>query len=153
MRQHSMQNVLIFIIFSIFAILSLILVVVGIQFYNNISDTTDNNAKVRSTVSYLENKLRSSDYEGGVDVVNIDGTDVILLSNDENADMKTAIYVSDGKLREYFAKSDDIKLGYADPITDVDSMSVDRTDNMIHITLKVDGDDYIIDKVMYAGAL
>ena len=152
-----MQNVLIFIIFSIFAILSLILVVVGIQFYNNISDTTDKNSQIRATVSYLENKLRTNDYEGGVDVVNIDGTDVILLSNESsgegNADMKTAIYASDGKLREYLAQSDDIKLGYADAITDVESMSVVKADNVIHITLKVDGNDYIIDKVMNSDAV
>ncbi|MCR4611866.1 MAG: DUF4860 domain-containing protein [Lachnospiraceae bacterium] len=153
MRRHSTQNVLIFIIFSIFAILSLVLIAVGIQFYNSISDKVENNSEIRASVSYLENKLRSNDYEGGVEVVKIDGKDVILLSNEGSVSMKTAIYVDDGKLQEYIAKDNDIKLGYGDTITSLDNMSVVKDGNVINITLDYDGAQYNISKTMNSGVL
>ena len=145
--------ILIFVIFSVFAILSLVLVAVGIKFYNNISDKVDHNSQVRAGVSYIENKLRTNDYEGGVEVTKIGDTDVILLSNTDNASMKTAIYAADGKLQEYLTNAGDIKLGYGDTITKLDKMSVVKNGRDITITLDYDGSDYVINKTMNAGAL
>ena len=154
MRRHVMQDILIFIIFSVFAVLSLVLVVVGISFYTNISDKVESNAEIRSSVSYLENKLRSNDYEGGVDVVNIDGKDVIILSNNNNeTSMKTAIYVADGKLQEYLTKDNELKLGMGDTITSLDAMKVIKTGNNIKITLDLNGENYVIDKTMNSKSI
>ena len=135
-EKHSIQNILVFLIFSIFAILSLVLVAVGIKFYTNISNRVEANSGIRTTISYLENKIRSNDYDGGIDVVNVNGKDVLLLSNEGNAEFKTAIYVDDGKLKEYLTKGNDIQLGYGDTIANVDSMMVDKTPDNINIRLK-----------------
>ena len=152
MRRHSMQDILLFVVFSIFAVLSLVLIAVGIRFYTSISHKVENNSEIRSSVSYIENKLRSSDYEGGVEIAKVDNTDVILLSN-PNSSMKTAIYVSDGKLKEYLVSDNNIRLGYGDTIADMTSMNVNKTDNTIDITLYYDGTHYSINKTMNAGAL
>lgn len=152
-EKHSIQNILVFLIFSIFAILSLVLVAVGIKFYTNISNRVEANSGIRTTISYLENKIRSNDYDGGIDVVNVNGKDVLLLSNEGNAEFKTAIYVDDGKLKEYLTKDNDIQLGYGDTIANVDSMMVDKTPDNINIRLKCGDKNYYIQKSVNTGAL
>ena len=151
--KHSIQNILVFLIFSIFAILSLVLVAVGIKFYTNISSRVDTNSEIRNTIAYLENKIRSNDYDGGIEVVNVDGKDVLLLTNEGNSGFKTAIYVDDGKLKEYLADSNDIKLGYGDTIANVDNMTADKTGNNINIRIKCDNKNYYIQKSLNTGAL
>lgn len=152
-EKHSIQNILIFLIFSIFAILSLILVAVGIKFYTNISNRVDTNSGIRTTIAYLENKIRSNDYDGGIDVVNVNGKDVLLLSNEGNNEFKTAIYVDNGKLKEYLTKGNDIQLGYGDTIASVDNMIVDKSGKNINIRLKCGDKNYYIQKSVNTGAL
>lgn len=153
MRKHSMQDILVFLIFSIFAILSVVLVAVGIKFYTNISNKVNDNSEMRSTIAYLENKLRSNDYDGGVNVVNIDGRSVLLLTSNIENNAKTAIYVDNGKLKEYLTIGDELKLGYGDTIANVDSMEVVKEGNMVGITLSYNDKDYLLQKVFYTGAL
>lgn len=153
MHRHSTQDILIFIVFSMFAILSLVLVAVGVKFYNNISDKTDENSEIRACISYLDNKLRSYDYAGGVSIGAYDGTDVIILSDSDNPAVKTVIYASDGKLKEYLALDSNVILGYGDDIASVDSMTVTGSDNNINITLEYNADSYVINKTMYAAML
>ena len=152
-EKHSIQNILVFLIFSIFAILSLVLVAVGIKFYTNISNRVDTNSGIRTTISYLENKIRSNDYDGGIDVVNVNGKDVLLLSNEGNSEFKTAIYVDDGKLKEYLTKGNDIQLGYGDTIANVDNMIVDKSGKNINIRIKCGDKNYYIQKSVNTGAL
>lgn len=152
-EKHSIQNILVFLIFSIFAILSLVLVAVGIKFYTNISGRVDTNSRIRTTISYLENKIRSNDYDGGIDVVNVNGKDVLLLSNEGNGEFKTAIYVDNGKLKEYLTKGNDIQLGYGDTIANVDNMIVDKSGRNINIRIKCGDKNYYIQKSVNTGAL
>lgn len=153
MRKHSMQNILVLIIFSIFAVLSLILVAVGIKFYTNVSNKVNNNSEIRNTVSYLENKIRSNDYEGGIDVVKIGDKDVLVLSSTGGESFKTAIYVDDGHLKEYLSQNDDIKLGYGDTIADVKDMEISKEGNNLNIVLDINDTKYVIQKSMISGAL
>ena len=152
-EKHSIQNILVFLIFSMFAILSLVLVAVGIKFYTNISSRVDTNSGIRTTISYLENKIRSNDYDGGIDVVNVNGKDVLLLSNEGNGEFKTAIYVDNGKLKEYLTKGNDIQLGYGDTIANVDNMIVDKSGKNINIRIKCGDKNYYIQKSVNTGAL
>lgn len=153
MRKHSMQNILVLIIFSIFAVLSLVLVAVGIKFYTNVSDKVDSNSQMRNTISYLENKIRSNDYKGGIEVVKVGDTDVLLLSSLEDGSYKTAIYAEDGHLKEYLSSNNDIKLGYGDTIADVDDMSISKEGNNINIVLGINDEKYVIQKSIVSGAL
>ncbi len=152
-EKHSIQNILVFLIFSIFAILSLVLVAVGIKFYTNISGRVDTNSGIRTTISYIENKIRSNDYDGGIDVVNVNGKDVLLLSNEGNGEFKTAIYADNGKLKEYLTKGNDIQLGYGDTIANVDNMIVDKSGRNINIRIKCGDKNYYIQKSVNTGAL
>ncbi|HAQ51191.1 MAG TPA: hypothetical protein DCR12_00295 [Lachnospiraceae bacterium] len=153
MRKHSMQNILVLIIFSIFAVLSLVLVAVGIKFYTNISNKVNDNSQMRNTVAYLENKIRSNDYKGGIDVVKIDGKDVLILSSTADDALKTAIYVDDGHLKEYLSQNDDVKLGYGDTIADVQDMNISKEGNNLNIVLDINNTKYVIQKSIVSGAL
>lgn len=153
MRKHSMQDILIFLIFSIFAILSLVLVAVGIKFYTNVSNKVDENSEMRNTIAYLENKMRSNDFNGGIEVIKVDGKDVLILTATGSDALKTAIYVDDGHLKEYLSSTDEIKLGYGDIIADVDEMLVQREGNNINISLNYNDRNYVIQKSIISGAL
>jgi len=148
-----MQNILVLIIFSIFAVLSLVLVAVGIKFYTNISNKVNDNSQMRNTVAYLENKIRSNDYKGGIDVVKIDGKDVLILSSTADDALKTAIYVDDGHLKEYLSQNDDVKLGYGDTIADVQDMNISKEGNNLNIVLDINNTKYVIQKSIVSGAL
>ena len=153
MRKHSMQDILVFLIFSIFAILSLVLVAVGIKFYTNVSNKVDENSEMRNTIAYLENKMRSNDFSGGIEVKKVDGKDVLVLTGTGSEALKTAIYVDDGHLKEYLSSTDEIKLGYGDTIADVDEMLVQKEGNNLNISLNYNDRNYVIQKSIISGAL
>lgn len=140
MRKHSMQNILIFVIFCIFAILSLILVVVGVKFYDNISELSSDNTQTRNTCAYLKNKIRSNDRENQISVIDLNGTKVLLLDNESNMNYKTAIFVKDGSLKECLVDPGNIDISYADEIAKADDMMVDLSKNEINIDITCNGE-------------
>ena len=78
---------------------------------------------------------------------------MLLLSNEGNSEFKTAIYVDNGKLKEYLTKGNDIQLGYGDTIANVDNMIVDKSGKNINIRIKCGDKNYYIQKSVNTGAL
>ena len=62
-KSHAMEIVFPFLLFGLFAVMSLFLVLIGSDIYTKIVKNADNNSKIRTSVSYLANKIRAYDSE------------------------------------------------------------------------------------------
>lgn len=90
-------------ILGVFAVSGLMLVNVGVRVYKDISLSNLENFKLRTSLSFVETRLRQSDIKGGISLGDKDGVPVLIL--DETADgieYETLIYFCKGILYEIY---------------------------------------------------
>ena len=101
-QRHGINGVLTLLNYGIFALFSLMLVVTGAQVYRNIVNTGSENTQMRSSFSYVANKVRMSARSAGtVRMEERDGIDVLVLESLTEG-YETRIYYYDGALREAY---------------------------------------------------
>ena len=97
-----------FLLLGVFVILSLFLVLIGVQVYKGVTQSASINGEVRSTLSYLTNKVRAYDSEDGVRVEDQNGIGVLTLRQTiKDVKYVTYIYQKSGAIYEYFAEETD----------------------------------------------
>lgn len=90
-------------LFLVFVLCALFSVLMGSQVYENITKRSDENFSGTTALSYVANKIRQGDREDCVDVIDVDGTDVLQLKQQVGEEMyHTWIYWKDGSIRELF---------------------------------------------------
>ena len=113
-RRHAVNGLLTLLIYGIFALFSLFLVVIGARVYRNIVAAGRENTQLRSSFSYVANKVRmSTRAAGSVRLEEQEGMEVLVLESGTEG-YETRIYYYDGALREAYQASDrplDPKLG------------------------------------------
>lgn len=108
-----MDFVFILALFCAFMITALFVVLFGSRIYKKTVSDMDANFASRTALSYITEKVRSHDYNGGADVADIDevsinGHSILMLhTNTENGSYDTYLYVTDGYLKEYTAPAED----------------------------------------------
>ncbi len=96
-----------FILLGVFVILSLFLVLIGVKVYEGVTQSSSANGEIRSTLSYLSNKVRAFDSEGGVDIEDKNGIGVLSLHQTiKDTDYVTYIYQKNGAIYEYFTEEE-----------------------------------------------
>lgn len=101
-RRYGLSGLLTLLIYGLFALFSLLLVVVGARVYKNIVSAGNANTQVRSSFSYVANKVRMSTRAAGtVRLEERDGIDVLVLESGIEG-YETRIYYYDGALREAY---------------------------------------------------
>ena len=60
------QLIFVFLVFGIFALTSVILLTLGASIYSNVLESTGNTDEMRSSLSYITNKIHSADRTGKV---------------------------------------------------------------------------------------
>lgn len=105
---HTISGVFIFFLIGLFALTSLTLTLVGTKVYQRINADAQANSDARLALSYLCNRVRTFDATGKIAVKEREGLSILCLyeTYDEEC-YETAIYVSDGELRERFASAED----------------------------------------------
>lgn len=101
-KSHAMEIIFPLVLFGLFAVMSLFLVLIGSDVYTKIVDNSDDNTKIRTSVSYLANKLRAYDSEEySVYVDNISGVEVLVFEEEvAGYSYQNFVYYYDGTLRE-----------------------------------------------------
>ena len=112
-KEHrSAETLLMLLVFGVFAVLAILLTLMGARAYRSISEQMEENNALRSSLSYVANKVRAGDEAGGVRIEERGGIRVLCLSETVDGDTyETLLYFADGWLREYAAVA-----GYADEI-------------------------------------
>lgn len=101
-KSHSIDFIFVMLLFFIFIVMSVILVVIGSNVYNKISDRQNENSMVRAALSYVSNKIQTSNYlEDKVSVTKYNDTQVLVINyNDGGVEYSTLIFYKDGYIRE-----------------------------------------------------
>lgn len=91
-------------LFLAFVLCAIFTVLIGSRVYENITARSNQNFTGNTALSYIANKVRQGDREGMVEVREIDGTKVLVLSQSvDGTAYETWIYYLDGTVRELFA--------------------------------------------------
>lgn len=94
-------------LFLLFTVTAFLLVLVGARQYQATADAMDENYELRTVSSYLREKVHQHDTDAGVAVVELDGTDALMLNSRlDDKTYHTYIYYCDGALRELFVGED-----------------------------------------------
>ena len=100
-KMHKLDSLFILLIFTVFAVVSLLLVAIGAGVYQRVVGHMQENNGIRSSLSYVSNKVRSADQAGGIDLRQIDGMSVLCIKDPAStAAVTDYIYFYDGNICE-----------------------------------------------------
>lgn len=142
-KTHSVDVLFMLILFSVFAVMSVLLILIGSNVYGNITNTQERNSNTRNILSYVTNKIRTSQVENGVYIEEKDGTPVLVIedSYDDNG-FKTLIFEKNGKLKEATViKNNEYNLEFGDVLSEIDmfNVDIDKEKNIVTLTVAYDG--------------
>lgn len=112
---HRLDFIFVLSLFTVFAATALVLVLIGAKQYKLTASKMNYNYRMRTTSSYLTQKIRQYDTSDQVEVVSLDGTDALALhTNINDVEYIDYIYYFDGWLRELLVSENsvyDLKAG------------------------------------------
>lgn len=97
MREHAVNFFFALSLFLLFAVVAIGCIALGANVYRNTAETMDKNYDVRTSVLYIQEKIRQN---SGDVTVGEDGKSLILTDSYQGADYETRIFLGDEKLRE-----------------------------------------------------
>ena len=119
-NRNSAETFLMVGVFGVFAFLAVLLTLMGAKAYRGIAGRMEENNSLRSSLSYVANKVRAGDHSGGVSLEERNGMQVLCLSETVDGETyETLLFFADGWLREYAAVE-----GYADELSPDDGEQV-----------------------------
>lgn len=146
-RHRSTQTLLILLIFSMFALSSLLLVFIGADAYQKVSRSLTANHQMRTSLSYVANKIRTAEGEPNLKLETMEQTKALVIDSEyENEVFKTYLYCHDGYLMEFFAGAEDPFLpDSGEKLTELHDFSVTQSGGLFLITATAqDGNQFSI---------
>lgn len=139
-------------LFAAFMITALFVVLFGSKIYQKTVSEMDDNYASRTALSYVTEKIRSHDYDGGADIFDINENDVngqsvlALYTQTEAGDFATYLYVADGYLKEYTASKDQpFDQTQGTDIMNISEFHVERVDEGLYSFHVVDTNENVTD--------
>jgi len=133
-NQFSFQFVFIMIINLIIVILSVMIISLGKNIYDNINNDRNTNYDLRVSLSYIANKIRQSDKKDAVEITELNGINSVVINEvyDEE-EYRTYIYFYDGAIYEMFTDRDSaFDLSDGMKITDVDLFEINVIEDSLY---------------------
>lgn len=129
-------------LFCIFTASSLIVVLIGANVYKTTVSGMTQNYDMRTSLTYISQKVRQNDIANGVYLSKIGEVDALVLEQRINdKDYQTWIYHDNGSIKELFTpKRDDIKPSDGREIMSVAALKIQRDDNGIFTFTTTDKD-------------
>lgn len=109
-HSHMIGELFTFALLGLFLLLSLLIVVIGVDGYRRVVDTSESVGAVRTTLGYVAGKMRSEASTDGVRIEeHEDGTITLVLTERINGKpYETIIYHADGALHEAYISADEL---------------------------------------------
>lgn len=105
-HRHTIDMLFLLTLFLVFALSAFMLISLGANIYQKTADRMESNYSLRTSFSYVTEKLRQSDREGAVQIGSFDGCPALILSQEIEGEVYlTYLYEDGGYLKELFAKS------------------------------------------------
>lgn len=148
-RTRSAETVFALSLLVLFAGLSLFLVVIGGNTYRAITARMNENNEVRTSLSYITNKVHASG--GGAAVQSEDGVDTLVLGE---GDYVTYIYTYEHALYEYYTSADaPFAPNYGEKLVEDVDLSFAQEGNFLRATLtQADGSEESVTLRLAAAA-
>lgn len=106
-QKHMIDVLFTIALFCVFTVSALTVIVTGARTYRNISSDTNENYNLRTSLSYINEKVRQADQAGSVLVGDFQGIDALLLKESyEGTEYITYIYPYEHELKELLVRSD-----------------------------------------------
>lgn len=140
-RGGAVSTLFTMLLFLVFVLCALFTVLIGSRVYENINVRSDANYTGSTALSYIANKVRQGDRAGMVDVVEIEGTQVLEMKQ-EIGDSRyvTWIYWTDGMIRELFTDtSSGLGLGDGLDILECGGLKLSKEGRLLHIETMGEG--------------
>ncbi len=103
-KKSIVDSLFLLLLFGAFLLSALFIVLFGARIYQKTADTTNRNFGLRTSVSYITEKIHQMDSLDGVSVLPVDGTEVLRLTTvAETGTYYTYLYYYDGYLKELTA--------------------------------------------------
>ena len=141
-RLLSADGAAVFLLGAVFLFLSVGLVLLGSSVYRRVVADSQENDRLRTTLSYIANQVRRSDVEGNVQVGAFNGQEALLLSRDlDGIECITYLYYWDGSLRELFVeKGNELAPEAGLPVMPLENISFTLTANgLINVEALLEG--------------
>ncbi len=137
MNEHkSLTDFTVLIIYGLFIILIIVSLMIGTRYYYQVSKINSEDTYLRSTVSYLSNKIRNNETTNGIKIEEHEKINCLVIDDLTN---KTYLYVYEGYLREYSLTSDGTFIpSVGDKISKMDSIDYELDEDSLTITLSKD---------------
>ena len=106
-NQFSFQFIFIMLLYLIIAVLSVMIISLGKNIYDNINKDRNTNYELRVSLSYIANKIRQSDKKESLEIRGLHGANAVIINEvyDEEK-YQTWIYFYDGAIYEMFTDED-----------------------------------------------
>ncbi len=92
-------------VFFVFAASSFAVLVLSANIYNTQTKESNSNYVARTSLAYVNEKIRQNDEGGGMSIQSVDGRDCLVLAgNSDGIAYTTYIYEYDGSLKELFIR-------------------------------------------------
>lgn len=138
-KKHSIDVLFMFALFAVFAILSVLIIFIGSGVYGRIAENKEINEQTRTTLSYISNKVRETEGNENVFLMEKDGEQVLVLRHEyEDYSLDTWVYEYDSKLMEMTVDSgDEFELKYGDVLLDTDGVEfeIDETNQLLNVSV------------------
>lgn len=133
----------------VFATSSLVVLILAANIYASTTNQIQANDQNRTSLSYISQKMRQSDQNGGISVEDFEGVSCLTIrSTLDDKVYITYIYEYDGKLKELFINDGaKVSLESGKDIMDIDSLSMQEKENGLftfHSTDKKGNEDSLI---------
>ena len=102
-KQFSFEFIFIMLLYLFIVVLSVMIISLGKNIYDNINEDRNTNYELRVSLSYIANKIRQSDKNGAVEIKELHGVNALVINEvyvEEN--YQTWIYFHDGAIYEMF---------------------------------------------------
>ncbi len=128
---QKVDTVFVMLLFVLFAVTTFVLILMGVKQYQVTADTMGDNYQIRTSTSYLVEKVRQNDNDQGIQIAQLDGTTALALrSKIDDVTYITYIYYYDGYLRELFVSEDSVyTLETGQEIIELEDFKINYTQN------------------------
>ena len=127
-------------VFFVFAASSLAVLMLSANVYSTTTTQSNDNYTARTSLAYVNEKIRQNDENGGISVETLEGIECLALAGSyEGAEYTTYIYEYDGMLKELFVRNDvDVSLKDGKNIMPVYSFKIEKVGKTLYRFTSVD---------------
>lgn len=124
-------------LFCVFAVSSVVLILFGANIYQKLVLQMDSNYSTRTSISYITEKIRQSDYSDSINIYEKEDKKILMMTQTiDNIEYAISLYEYNGYLYELFARTDiELPIDAGQPVFKLTNLDFEKiSDNLLKIS-------------------